>query len=256
MGRTVLDLNADLGEDCGDDEAMLEVVSSANVSTGAHAGTPEGILRTLEAAVARGVVVGAHVAYPDRDNFGRSALDVSHRDLVDLVVEQVTSLSVAAARAGTTVQYVKPHGALYNRIVTDVDQAEAVAEALSALGGLGLLCLPGSRAHEAARRHGLATFDEVFADRTYQPTGELTPRATDGAVLHDPDLVADRVLRIASLGEVEAVDGTVLRVAPHSVCVHGDTPGAVRIAREVAQRLRTAGVRIASPFAADRRGRQ
>ncbi|MGN0064797.1 MAG: LamB/YcsF family protein [Nocardioides sp.] len=249
MSRPVLDLNADLGEDCGDDEAMLEVVTSANVSTGAHAGTPDGIARTLAAAAARSVVVGAHVAYPDRENFGRTDVDLPHAHLVDLVVEQVGWLRDVAASEGTTVQYVKPHGALYNRIVRDRAQADAVVEAILALDAtLGLLCLPDSQAHAAARDAGLATFDEVFADRSYQPTGELTPRTVAGAVLHDGDLIAARVLRMATHGEVEAVDGTVLRVAPHSVCVHGDTPGAVGMARAVAARLRAAGVRIVSPF--------
>mgnify|MGYP002079158234 FL=1 len=247
----VLDLNADLGEGCGDDEAMLAVVSSANVSCAAHAGTWEGIERTLALAGAHGVSVGAHVAYPDREGFGRRPMDVEHDALVDMVRNQILDLTERAARVGATVRYVKPHGALYHRIVNDPAAAAAVTEAVAlADPGLGVLCLPGSQAHAEARRRGLSVFDEVFADRSYQPTGELTPRGTSDAVLHDPQLVAQRVLRMATHGEIEAVDGTVLRVRPHSVCVHGDNASAVRIAHAVAQRLRAAGVHIASPYAA------
>ena len=246
----VLDLNADLGEDCGDDEALLAVVSSANVSCGFHVGTRAGIQDTVVVAAARGLAIGAHVAYPDREGFGRRDMELPHATLVDLVVEQLRMLSVLAEEAGSRLRYVKPHGALYNRIVRDDVQAGAVVEAVVTVDpSLALLCLPGSRAHAAARAHGVRTLGEVFADRAYQPSGELLPRTQPGAVLHDPDSVADRVVRMAVHHEVEAVDGSVVRVAPDSVCVHGDTPDAVRMALTVRDRLRAAGVRIASPFA-------
>jgi UPF0271 protein len=246
----VLDLNADLGEGCGDDEALLRVVSSANVACGFHAGDPDGIRHTVETAAARGVVIGAHVAYPDREGFGRRDMELSHGALVDVVVEQLRMLGSAARSAGSGVAYVKPHGALYNRIVRDRAQAEAVVEAIVRVDArLGLLCLPGSTAHEVAAAHGVRTLGEVFADRAYHATGELAPRSTPGAVLHDPEVVAERVVRMATRHEVEAVDGTVVSVVADSVCVHGDTPQAVRMALAVRARLAAAGVRIASPYA-------
>lgn len=246
----VLDLNADLGEDCGDDEALLAVVSSANVSCGFHAGTRAGIQHTVAVAAERGVAIGAHVAYPDREGFGRRDMELPHATLVELVVEQLRMLQVTAEEASSRLRYVKPHGALYNRIVRDDVQASAVVEAITSVDpALALLCLPGSRAHAQAQAHGVRTLGEVFADRAYRATGELAPRSEAGSVLHDVDQVADRVVRMAVRHEVEAVDGTVVRVVPDSVCVHGDTPDAVRMALAVRERLHGAGVRITSPFA-------
>lgn len=252
MPAASIDLNADLGEGfgawkLGDDEAMLDVVTSANVACGFHAGDPAGLARTCRAAAARGVRVGAQVGYRDLAGFGRRFIDVAHDDLVADVVYQIGALQALAHTVGTTVEYVKPHGALYNTIVGHEEQAAAVAEAVHAVDPtLPVLGLAGSAFFAAAERLGVPTVPEAFADRGYRGDGTLVPRREPGAVLHDADEIATRVARMVAEGRVTAVDGTDVTVDARSVCVHGDSPGAVSIAHAVRDRLLTDGVTLRS----------
>ena len=249
-----IDLNSDLGESLGawimgDDAAMLDIVTSANVACGFHAGDPAGILATLRAAQARGVVVGAHVAYPDLLGFGRRNMDVASSDLVASVIYQIGALQGLAAAAGTQVRYVKPHGALYNTIAHDERQARDVIAAIRAIdAGLALVALAGSPLVRWAEDTGLRVVAEAFADGAYTPQGTLVSRREAGAVLHDPAVVAARMLRLVREGVVEAVDGSLAPVRADSICVHGDSPGAVAMAAQLRRTLQQAGVALA-PFA-------
>jgi len=243
-----IDLNADLAEgfgvwELGDDTAMLDIVTSANLACGFHAGNPVGLARTCRAAAGRGVRIGAQVGYFDLAGFGRRRIDVAPMELTADVVYQIGALQALARTAGSELGYVKPHGALYNTIVTDRDQARAVAEAVHAVDpGLPVLGLAGSVFFAEAERLGLRTVAEAFADRSYQPDGSLVPRGAPDAVLRDPGLIAERALAMVHNGEVTAVDGTVIRIEVESVCVHGDSPGAVGIAGAVRERLLAGGV--------------
>lgn len=245
-----IDLNSDLGESLGawrmgDDAAMLSIVSSANVACGFHAGDAAGILRTLRAAAERGVAVGAHVAYPDLAGFGRRNMDVASEDLQADVVYQIGALQGLARVAGTRVRYVKPHGALYNTIAHDRRQADDVIAAICAVDPtLVLVALAGAPLVGWAREAGLTVVAEAFADRAYTPQGTLVSRREKGAVLHDPALVAARMLRLAQAGVLQAIDGSEVHVQADSICVHGDSPGAVAIARQVRQVLEQAGVAV------------
>lgn len=248
-----IDLNADLGEGfgvwrLGDDDAMLGIVTSANVACGFHAGDPAGLLRVCRSAAERGVRIGAQVGYRDLAGFGRRFIDVAAEDLVADVVYQIGALQAIAHAAGSVVSYVKPHGALYNTIVTNHEQAAAVASAVHlADATLPVLGLAGSVFFDEAARLGLHTVAEAFADRAYRPDGRLVSRREPGAVLHDPAAVAQRVATMVSSGILTATDGTQIPVSVESVCVHGDSPGAVQIASAVRDRLEAAGVDI-RPF--------
>ncbi|MEV7428304.1 5-oxoprolinase subunit PxpA [Nocardioides sp. NPDC092400] len=256
-GATALtvDLNADLAEGYGAwtfgcDDDLLSLVTSANVACGFHGGDPSTIRRAVETAVARGVVIGAHVGYPDLQGFGRRNMDIGHQELVDLTVYQLAALDGVTRVAGSRVRYVKPHGALYNRVARDAAQAEAVAEAVASFDNeLRVLSLPGSALHRAAHARGLDTLDEVFGDRAYLASGALAPRSTEGSVIHDPDQVAKRVLQMVRHHTVNTLDDTTLDVVPDSVCIHGDSPGAVQLAAAVRHRLEEAGVSVRSPLA-------
>jgi 5-oxoprolinase (ATP-hydrolysing) subunit A len=252
VSALTIDLNADLGEGfgvwrLGDDDAMLDVVTSANVACGFHAGDPAGLLQVCRSAAARGVRIGAQVSYRDLAGFGRRFIDVSAEDLYADIVYQIGALQALARTAGTTVSYVKPHGALYNTIVTNVGQAAAVAEAVHAAAPeLPVLGLAGSEFFRAAAQLGIATVVEAFADRAYQADGQLVPRREPGAVLHDAAEIADRVLTMITRGRVTAIDGADVPVDAKSVCVHGDTPDAVAIARALRTRLEEAGIHLAA----------
>ena len=245
-----IDLNADLGEGfgvwrLGDDDAMLGIVSSANVACGFHAGDPTGLLRVCRSAAERGVRIGAQVSYRDLAGFGRRFIDVAAEDLIADVVYQIGALQAIAGASGSSVSYVKPHGALYNTIVTNGEQAAAVAEAVHVVDAtLPVLGMAGSAFFEEATRLGLPTVAEAFADRAYRPDGRLVSRREPGAVLDDPSAIAERVVAMVSSGEVTAVDGTQIAVSVESVCVHGDSPGAVQIATAVRDRLQAAGMDI------------
>ena len=249
-----MDLNSDLGESygawtMGDDAAMLAIVTSANVACGFHAGDPAGILKTLRDAAANGVAVGAHVAYPDLVGFGRRNMDPTSRELVADVIYQIGALQGLAAAAGTRVSYVKPHGALYNTIAHDERQGQDVITAILEVDpGLVLMGLAGSPLLRRAQERGLRTASEAFADRAYTDDGALLSRRLEGAVLHDPELVAERMLRLVETGEIEAVSGKRVRLEADSICVHGDSPGAVAMARRLRERLQAAGIAL-QPFA-------
>ena len=249
-----MDLNSDLGEGfgvwrLGDDEGLLEVVTSANVACGFHAGDPQTMRRVCARAAERGVVVGAQVGYRDLPGFGRRFLDVEPAELTDDVLFQIGALEAFARVAGTQVAYVKPHGALYHAIGTHEPQAAAVVDAVLRYDPtLPVLGLPGSAWLRRAAAAGLRTVAEAFADRAYTPAGTLVPRREPGAVLHDVQEVADRCVRMAVSGEVVAVDGvSVVEVAAASLCVHGDSPGALAMARAVRAALADAGV-VVEPF--------
>lgn len=254
-GRVHIDLNCDLGEgyavwrlgEPGLDAALLDVVTSANVACGFHAGDPEIMAATCAGAVERGVAIGAHVGYRDLVGFGRRALDVPADVLRAETTYQLGALAALARSAGGAVAYVKPHGALYNTVVHDEAQARAVVDAVARFDpDLAVLCLPGSRLLDCARESGLRVVTEAFADRGYTPQGTLVPRAQPGAVVADPALAAARAVRLAREGVVVAVDGTTVEVAAESLCVHSDTPGALALLRSVRAGLELSGVELRS----------
>ncbi|CCG01911.1 LamB/YcsF family protein [Blastococcus saxobsidens] len=253
-GTGCIDLNADLGEGfgvwrLGDDDALLEVVTSANVACGFHAGDPVTMRRVCGAAVAAGVSVGAQVSYRDLAGFGRRFVDVAPDELAADVLYQLAALDGIARTAGGRVSYVKPHGALYNAVVHHEAQARAVVDAVAGYDpGLAVLGLPGSVLLRTAAAAGLRTVGEGFADRGYTAEGTLVPRGTAGAVVSEPAAVIERAVRMATDGVVTAVDGTEVRMEPVSICVHGDTPGAVQLARSVRAALEAAGL-VLAPFA-------
>jgi UPF0271 protein len=247
-----IDLNADLGEGfgawrLGDDETLLTVVTSANIACGFHAGDPLILRRCCAAAVAGGVAIGAQVSYRDLAGFGRREMDVPADELTAEVLYQLAALDGIARAEGGRVRYVKPHGALYNRIARDPVQARAVTAAVAAYDpSLPMLALPGSVAAQVAAEAGLRAAAEAFADRAYTPEGTLVSRREPGAVLSDVAEVTARAVGMATRGQVTAIDGQQVAVEPESICVHGDTPGAVELARSVRRGLEEAGVRLAS----------
>jgi UPF0271 protein len=253
-GQPVIDLNADLGESfgawrLGDDEALLSIVSSANIACGFHAGDPLTIRRACAGAVARNVSIGAHVSYRDLAGFGRREMEVPADELAAEVLYQIAALDGIARAEGGKVSYVKPHGALYNRAARDPVQAGAIAAAIRSYDpALPLLTLPGSEAARTAVAAGLKVIAEAFADRAYNADGTLLPRGRSGAVLTDPAVVATRAVALATGRMVESAAGQQIRICARSVCIHGDTAGAVTLARSVREALARAGVRVA-PFA-------
>ncbi|EWS82076.1 hypothetical protein BF93_10515 [Brachybacterium phenoliresistens] len=243
-----IDLNADLGEglgawSMGDDQAMLQFVTTANVACGGHAGDPGTMRRCAAMAAAADVAITAHVSYPDLAGFGRRFLDISADDLRNLVLVQVGALQAITRAEGTRVRGVKPHGALYNALAHHEAQAGAVVAALADLGGqLALVAAPGSVAARRAQEEGIPVVLEAFADRGYRSDGTLVPRGEPGALLTDTSQVLERVLGIAREHGVRAVDGSWVRLGARSVCLHGDTPGAVELARAVRSGLEEAGI--------------
>jgi 5-oxoprolinase (ATP-hydrolysing) subunit A len=250
-----IDLNSDLGESfgpwtMGDDDAMLAIVTSANVACGGHAGDPQTMHRTLRTAANHGVVVGAHPGYADREGFGRRIIPMSHEEVGLLVASQVGSLQAIAALAGTTVRYVKPHGALGNLAADDAGVARAIVQAVRAISpSLAVLAISGTVLEHEARAADQPVYSEVFADRGYLPNGRLVPRSQPDAMIHDVDQAIDRLLRWLETGRMAVVGGEPIALAGHSICVHGDSPGAVDMARAIRERLQARGVAIA-PFLA------
>jgi UPF0271 protein len=248
--RRSVDLNSDLGESfgawtMGDDAAMLQLVTSVNVACGFHGGDPSTMLATCRLAAENAVTIGAHVSYRDLAGFGRRSMDVPAPELRDEILYQLSALSGMARVAGSAVRYVKPHGALYNRIVVDASQAAAVVEAVAAFDpALPVLGLAGSAVERAAIDRGLRFVAEAFVDRGYRADGALVPRTEPGALLSDVDAISSRAVRMAADGAVEAVDGSLIVVAADSLCVHGDTPGAVAMAEAVRRRLDDAGITV------------
>jgi len=247
-----LDLSAGLGESfgnwtMGDDAAMFQLVTSASVACGMHAGDPVTMLDTCRAAYELDVRVGAQLGYPDLAGFGLRSLDMSFDDLFGSVLYQLGALDGVAHAVGASVDYVRLHGALYDRTVHDDEQASAVMAAVQAYDpGLPVLGFPGSALLAMAAEAGHPVFLEAFPGRSYLPDGTLVPRSQDDAVLHDAGHVAERAVRLATKGEVEAVDGTVLRMEPHSLCLLGDTPGSIGSAGAVRAALEQAGVELES----------
>jgi UPF0271 protein len=247
-----IDLNADLGEGFGrwsltDDAALLGVVTSANVACGFHAGDPSTIRRVCDLAVAAGVAIGAQVSYRDLAGFGRRSMDMPPDELADEITYQIGALSAFAVAAGDRVRYVKPHGALYHRVISDRAQAEAVVAGIRRAGGdLAVLGFPESELLRVAGSAGLAVVHEAFADRAYGPDGTLVSRREAGAVLTDEPAVVAQALRLATAGEVVTTDGQVLTMRAGSLCLHGDTPGAARLAASVRDALVARDVTVAS----------
>jgi UPF0271 protein len=247
-----MDLNADVGESfgaytIGDDDALLEVVTSASVACGFHAGDPLVMTRTVRAAVDRGVVVGAHVGYRDMQGFGRRALSVEPHELIADVIYQLGALEGIARSFGASVRYVKAHGALYNTAAVDADVAGALVDAVRAFDpALPVLSPPGSAVAARCAEAGMRAICECFADRAYQPDGTLLPRSRPGAVIHDVDRVVERAVAMATTGVVEAIDGSSVHVPADSMCVHADTPGAAALARAIREALVAADVELRS----------
>jgi len=246
----VIDLNADLGEGfgawvMGADEALLDQVTSANIACGFHAGDPRTMDSAVAMAAARGVAIGAHVSYPDLVGFGRRQLRVSAEELITDVLYQIGALEAFCRRHATAVRYVKAHGALYNDLAGDQQLASALGQAVAGYdSNLSVLVLAGSPAAEVLRQQGLRVVAEGFADRGYSADGRLIPRGRPGAVLTDPAGVAERGWRIATGTPIEADDGSPMVLNVDSLCVHGDTPGAVDVARELRAVLSARAVEV------------
>lgn len=243
-----VDLNADLGEGAGHDDELLELVSSASIACGFHAGVPVSILASIRAAHARGVAIGAHPSFADRENFGRKEIALPAVELFALVAYQLGAFHALAKAAGARVNHVKAHGALYNMAVRDEKLAEAIARAVLAVDSSLLFFAPGESVLERAGQSAkLRVVREVFADRNYLADGSLVPRTRPDALLHDPEEAAVRVLRMLREGVVRSVDGKDVEVRAETICVHGDTPGAVAFVRALRASLKNNGVSIQSP---------
>lgn len=248
VAAPTIDLNADLGEGGPADDDLLALVTSASVACGFHAGDPVGILETLRRAAQAGVVVGAHPAYADREGFGRREVDVDPAAVRAGIVYQIGALDALARAAGTTVRYVKPHGALYNRAAWDRAVAEPLIRAVLDTGARPLLALAGSALVGWARAAGLQVHEEGFADRAYMADGTLVPRSDPGALIESVPAAVEQALALARGAAVRAAGGRTASIAASSICVHGDTPGAVGLARMVRTALEEAGVAV-GPFA-------
>jgi UPF0271 protein len=248
---TTIDLNSDLGESFGPwpmgaDEALMPSITSANIACGFHGGDPSVMRRTIQLAKQHGVAVGAHPGFPDLSGFGRREMQLSPREVEDVVLYQVAALAGVAAAEGVTLQHVKAHGALYNMAARDAVLAAAIARAVASFDPrLILLGLPNSPLLVEGRKAGLRVAAEIFADRTYEADGSLTPRRVAGSVIHDPAQVVDRAVAMVTTRQVTATDGSAIPIAAHTLCFHGDTPGAADLARRVRAGLEAAGVRIA-----------
>lgn len=245
-----VDLNADVGEGAsesglGQDPALMRSITSANVACAFHAGSPGVMRATIELAAGHGVAVGAHPGFPDLEGFGRRELQVAPRDVEDFVVYQVGALAAIAAAQGVRLQHVKPHGALFNMAARDPELADAVARAAAAIDkSLILFGPPGSQLTAAGRRAGLRIACEAFADRAYNADGSLVARQHPEAVIHDPDVVAGRAVRMVREQVVQALDGTDVPLIVDTICVHGDTPGAAALAARIRAALTGAGIDV------------
>jgi len=247
-----VDLNSDLGEGAGHDDEILSLVSSANIACGFHAGNPATIFSSIRAAKEKGVAVGAHPSLDDRKNFGRVEAQVSPAEVYALVAYQVGAFHALSTAAGVEVDHVKPHGALYNMAVRDRALSNAIAHAMLAVDPRAILFAPAeTELFKAAQELQLRTAAEVFADRNYNSDGSLVSRTRPDALLHDPSEAAERVLRMLEEGKIRTVDGRDIRVRVETICVHGDTPGAVEFVRMLRKQLEAKGVSIAAPLRSD-----
>jgi 5-oxoprolinase (ATP-hydrolysing) subunit A len=243
-----VDINADLGEGSGHDEELFELISSANIATGFHAGDSDSMHAAITAAKKQGVSVGAHPSFFDRENFGRKELKISTPEMFDAVAYQLGVFQAIASAVGVQPNHVKPHGALYNMAVRDQELADAIARAIESVDPQLILFAPDkSELARAGEAHGLQIAREIFADRNYLNDGWLVPRTRPDALLRDPNEAAQRVLRMLREGKVRSVEGGDVDVRGETICVHGDTPGAVEFARELRSQLDHEGVRISAP---------
>ena len=248
-----IDLNADMGEGfgpwlMGDDEAMFALISSANIACGGHASDPETMFRTLSLARQHGVVTGAHPSYPDKEGFGRRRLPHGPGEIERFVAAQVGALMAIGALAGQPIAYVKPHGALGNVASVDRPVAEAIVAAVRAVDpGLAMLAISGTMLEHVARDSGMRVFSEIFADRGYTAEGNLVPRSEPGALIHDDDMAARRLITFLESGMMPTVSGEPIALEAQSICIHGDTPGAVAMARAVRAALDQQGF-VVTPF--------
>ena len=256
MGLKKVDLNSDVGESFGNyrlgmDDELIPLISSANIACGFHAGDPSVMRHTVALAQAHRVALGAHPGLPDLLGFGRRAMDVTLQEIKDYIIYQIGALQAFAAAQGLTLQHVKPHGALYNMAVNNADIWEAVAEAMAALDQrLILFVLAGSkrdRLEAIAKSHGIRIAYEFFGDRAYNPDGSLVSRREPGAVIHDHQQVAEKVLKMAAEGKVDCKDGSVIELRADTICVHGDNPAALELLKHIRESLVKAGVEIAPP---------
>ncbi|MEM9581701.1 MAG: 5-oxoprolinase subunit PxpA [Pseudomonadota bacterium] len=253
MTRSI-DLNSDLGESfgpwkMGDDATMLRLVTSANIACGGHASDPETMFETLKLAAENGVTVGAHPGYNDLEGFGRRVIPMASEQIARMCLAQIGALQALAKIAGTEVVYVKPHGALGNLAARDAGVARAICAGIKHLNpSLAVLAISGAELELAAREAGLSVFSEIFADRGYLSNGQLVPRGQDGAMIHDAQAAADRLLMFLESGKMPVIDGDPIPLDAHSICVHGDGPAAVAMAQSIREKLKAAGVKIA-PFA-------
>ncbi|MBC7321673.1 MAG: LamB/YcsF family protein [Acetomicrobium sp.] len=245
-----IDLNSDLGESfgawkMGNDDAVLQFVSSANIACGFHAGDPVVLLSTVRAAKEKGVAIGAHPGYPDLIGFGRRNMEVTPDEVYAYTLYQIGAVQAACHAVGAKLQHVKAHGALYNQAAKNRALAVAIAQAVKDAGqGLILLGLANSEFDNAAAEVGVPYAAEAFADRAYQADGTLVPRKVQGSMIHDVSLAVARVVRMVKEGKVETIDGHVIDLKPHSICLHGDSPKAVQMATEIRKGLQAAGIKI------------
>jgi 5-oxoprolinase (ATP-hydrolysing) subunit A len=243
-----VDLNADLGEVSGHDAELFELISSANIATGFHAGDSDTMHAAVSAAKKHGVAVGAHPSFFDRENFGRKEMNVPNEEVLGAVAYQLGIFQAIASALDVRPNHVKPHGALYNMAVRDAKLADAIARAIESVDSKLILFAPdNSELACAGEVHGLQIAREIFADRNYLNDGWLVPRTRPDALLHDPKQAAQRVLRMLREGKVRSVEGRDVDVRGETICIHGDTPGAVEFARELRTQLETEGVRISAP---------
>lgn len=246
--KLTVDLNADLGEGSGHDAELFELISSANIATGFHAGDSDTMHSAISVATNHGVAVGAHPSFFDRENFGRKELTIPVDEVFDGVAYQLGIFQAIASALEVQPNHVKPHGALYNMAVRDANLAEGIARAIKSIDPKLILFAPDkSELARAGEAHGLQIAREIFADRNYLNDGWLVPRTRPDALLHDPKQAADRVLRMLREGKVRSVEGQDIEVRGETICVHGDTPGAVEFARELRTRLEREGVKISPP---------
>lgn len=233
-----IDLNCDLGEGCGNDAALMDHISSANIACGGHAGDAETMRRTAGIAIEKGVAIGAHPGYADRENFGRRQMHLSATEVIELITDQIATLDTIVGSLGGRIAHVKPHGALYNHAARDPELAAAIAAAVAAYDPqLVLFGLSGSPSIEEGEKAGLTSASEVFADRTYRPDLSLTPRSEPNALITDPDHAVTQSLDMIKYGRVRTTDGTVAAIRADTICIHGDGPAAVEFAAAITDAL-------------------
>jgi UPF0271 protein len=256
MPLNKIDLNSDVGESFGNyklglDEEVIPLISSANIACGFHAGDPTVMRHTIAIAKKNGVAIGAHPGFPDLIGFGRRNMDASLAEIRDYVTYQIGALQAFAAAAGMVLQHVKPHGALYNMAVKDSAIWDAVAEAIAAVNARLILYVLAGMDRENLKaigaKHGLRIAFEFFGDRAYNPDGSLVSRKEPGAVIHDGDIVAEKIVKMVKEGRVVCIDGTEIDMAADTICVHGDNPAALSLVQKIRTTLQASGVDIAAP---------